>query len=75
VIVRTKDSFEFFATTFNESVVVIDIKKRINDDALITRFDVVAVNGQATCQDLLHIVTISLIAGFDNTLVLGSSLR
>ena len=45
MIMRDKDAFESFSSAFDELVVLVGVEKRINEETIISRFNVIAVDG------------------------------
>ena len=48
MIMRNKNPFKFLSPGFDELIVMFGVEKRINNDALVSRFNVVAVDRQAS---------------------------
>lgn len=69
MIVRNENALKFFSSGFDEGVVFGDVEKRVHQEALVARFDVVAVDGETASEELFDIEARSLIVGFDQVLV------
>lgn len=69
MIVRDEDAFECFPSGLDELFVLVGVEERIDEEAVIPRLDVVAVDGETSGEHLLDIVPWSLIDRFHEVLV------
>lgn len=62
MIVRDKDTFKGLSSTFDGLVVLLYIEKRIYKEAVISRLNVITVNGKTTSKKLLKVVSFTLVS-------------
>lgn len=69
MVVRDEDSLEGLSSGLDELVVFRDIEERIHQEAVVARFDIVAVDGEAASEELLNVEALSLVVGLEHVLV------
>ena len=74
MIVRDEYTFKCFSSGLDDFIVLGNIKQRIHKEAFVARFNVVAIDGQTSSEELLNIETRAFIVGFYGILMLKKSL-
>jgi hypothetical protein len=69
MVVSAEDTHKFFPPGLDEFIILSSVEEGVDQETLVSRLNIVAVDGQTSSQHLLHVESRSFVTGFDRVLV------